>query len=118
LPGLEEISMAQCGITNIAELGKLAIYKNLKRVSVAETPLAEEQADSLKQEALILLDGLQIDMFNGEEVTQEEIDDAKQTKADRIKAAEEERLAKEEAEREAAEEAARKAREEAEAAAE
>lgn len=55
----------------------MAKFKNLRRVSVAETPLAEEQADSLKQEALILLDGLQIDMFNGEEVTQEEIDDAK-----------------------------------------
>jgi len=42
LPALEEISMTHCPITNIAELGKLAKYKNLKRVNVAETPLAEE----------------------------------------------------------------------------
>jgi len=42
LPGLEEINMQQTAIANIAEIGKLAKYKNLKRLSVAETPLAEE----------------------------------------------------------------------------
>ena len=109
LPGLEEISMTHCPISKIAELGKLIKYTKLRTLNVLETPLAEEAGESLKKEVLILLDGLNITMFNGEEVTKEEIDDAKQEKADRIKAAEEARKEAEEA-RKAAEEEARLAK--------
>lgn len=58
---------------------------------MTETPLAEEKGDDLKKEVLILLDGLDFKMFNGEEVTAEDIADAKAEKAERIKAAEEAR---------------------------
>lgn len=58
---------------------------------MTETPLSEEKGEDLKKEVLILLDGLNITVFNGEEISAEEIQDAKAEKADRIKAAEEAR---------------------------
>lgn len=118
LPGLEEISMTHCPIANIKELGKLIKYTKLRTLNVSETPLAEEAGEGLKKEVLILLDGLHITMFNGEEVTKEEIDDAKETIAERIKAAEEERKAREEEAKEAAKAAEEAAAAAAEAAAE
>ena len=42
LPALEEFSMTHCPITQIAEIGKLIKYKNLKSLNLLETPLAEE----------------------------------------------------------------------------
>lgn len=76
-------------------------------MDVRETPLAEEKGEELKKEVLILLDGLHMKMFNGEEVSAEEIAEAKTEKAERIKAAEEARLAAEEEARIAAEEEAK-----------
>lgn len=38
-----------------------------------ETPIAEEKGDDLKREVLILLDGLKMTSFNGEEVTDEDL---------------------------------------------
>lgn len=117
LPALEDISMTHCPITAIAEVGKLIKYKKLKSLNLAETPLAEEQGEGLKKEVLILLDGLNLATFNGEEVTKEEIDEAKEEKKSRIAAAEEERKRlEEEAAEKAREEAAAKAAAEAEAA--
>ena len=59
------------------------MYKKLNNLNLTETPLSEEKGDDLKKEVLIILDGLNFKMFNGEEVLQEEIDDAKQEKKDR-----------------------------------
>jgi len=87
-------------------------------LNLTETPLAEEKGDDLKKEVLIILDGLNFKMFNGEEVTADDIADAKNEKAERIKAAEEARKAAEEEAAAAAAEAAAKAAEEAAAAAE
>lgn len=57
--------------------------------------MAEEKGDDLKKEVLIILDGLNIRMYNGEEITDEEIEEAKEEKKNRIQAAEEARLAAE-----------------------
>jgi hypothetical protein len=97
----------------------LITLKNLNNINLTETPLAEEKGDDLKKEVLIILDGLKFKMFNGEEITDEEIEEAKQEKKDRIQAAEEARLAAEEEARIVAEEeaAAKKAAEEEAAAA-
>lgn len=111
LPSLEAINLSFNPITKLEEIGKLIIYRNLKDINLSDTPLAEEKGDDLKKEVLILLDGLLINMYNGEEVTEEELQDAKAEKQERIKAAEEARLAAEEEARLAAEEAA-KAKEE------
>ena len=72
--------MTHCPITQIAEVGKLIKYKNLTSLNLSETPLAEEQGETLKKEVLILLDGLNMVSFNGEEVTKEELDEAKTEK--------------------------------------
>jgi hypothetical protein len=80
--------------------------KKLKNINLSETPLAEEKGDDLKKEVLILLDGIVLTMFNGEEVTEDDITDAKAEKAERIKAAEEARLAAEEEAKAAAAEGA------------
>ena len=95
------------------EIGKLIKWKKLNNINLTETPLSEEKGDDLKKEVLIILDGLNFKMFNGEEVLEEEIQEAKAEKEERIKAAEEARLAAEEEARIAAEEeeAARKAAE-------
>jgi Leucine-rich repeat (LRR) protein len=100
LPGLESLDLTQCPITDLAEIGHLMAFKNLNSLNLTETPLSEEKGDDLKKEVLILLDGLNITAFNGEEVTEDELEEAKQEKKDRIQAAEEARL---EAEREAKE---------------
>jgi Leucine-rich repeat (LRR) protein len=112
LPSLEEINLANCPIAKLEEIGKLITFKKLNSINLTETPISEEKGDDLKKEVLILLDGLIIKTFNGEEVTEEEITDAKAEKAERIKAAEEARLAAEEEARLAAEEAAKAAAEE------
>jgi Leucine-rich repeat (LRR) protein len=103
LPGLKELNLTQCPISKLEEISKLISLKNLENLNLTETPLAEEKGEELKKEVLICLDGLNIKMFNGEEVTPEEIADAKNEKAERIKAAEEARLAAEEEARLAAE---------------
>lgn len=84
------------------------MFKKLRSINLSETPLAEEKGDALKKEILIILDGLGIRMINGEEVTDEEIEEAKEEK----KAAEEARIAAEKEAREAAEEEARRKAEE------
>ena len=73
------------------EIGKLITLRSLKSINLTETPLSEEKGEDLKKEVLIILDGLNITTFNGEEVSAEEIQDAKTEKAERIKAAEEAR---------------------------
>lgn len=102
----------------MSEIGKLVTLKKLNSINLAETPLAEEKGDDLKKEVLIILDGLDIKTFNGEEVTAEETADAKETKAQRIKEEEEAReAARLAAEEEAKAAAEAKAAEEAEKAA-
>lgn len=113
LPALEELNLTQCPIASIEEIGKLLSFKNLRNLNLTETPLSEEKGDDLKQEVLILLDGLKINMFNGEEVTDEEIEEAIAVKKQRIQEAEEARLQAEQEAREAAEEARLAAEEEA-----
>jgi len=102
LPALKEINLQGNPITKLAEIGKLIAFSNLASINLLETPIAEEKGDDLRKEVLILLDGLKIKSFNGEEVTEEELQDAKTEKAERIKAAEEARLAAEEEARAAA----------------
>jgi len=75
----------------LEEIGKLITLRKLRSINLTETPLSEEKGEDLKKEVLILLDGLNITVFNGEEISAEEIQDAKAEKADRIKAAEEAR---------------------------
>ena len=58
------------------EIGKLITFKKLTNLNLTETPLSEEKGDDLKKEVLILLDGLKFTMFNGEEITEEEIEEA------------------------------------------
>ena len=98
LPGLEEITLNGCPIAKIEEIEKLAAFKNLKHINLAETPLAEEKGDDIKKEVLIALDALKLKSINGDEITAEERTDAKNEKKERIKAAEE---AKKQAEEEA-----------------
>ena len=115
LPCLEELNMSGCPIAKLEEICKLISLKKLCNLNLTETPLAEEKGDDLKKEVLILLDGLPFTMFNGEEVSAEDLTEAKTEKEERIKAAEEARKqAEEEAAAAAAEaEAAKKAAEEA-----
>ena len=103
LPSLQELNLSFCPITKLEEIAKLISFKKLENLNLSETPLAEEKGEDLKKEVLIQLDGLAMKIFNGEEVTAEEIADAKNEKAERIKAAEEARLAAEEEARLAAE---------------
>ena len=91
LPSLKELNMTGCPIAKIEEIGKLISLKSLQSLNLTETPIAEEKGDDLKKEVLIILDGLDIKMFNGEEVSAEDIADAKNEKAERLKAAEEAR---------------------------
>lgn len=83
--------MTGCPIAKIEEIGKLISLKSLQNLNLTETPIAEEKGDDLKKEVLIVLDGLNFKVFNGEEVTAEDIADAKNEKAERLKAAEEAR---------------------------
>ena len=72
LPALKEINLQGNPITKLAEIGKLIAFSNLASINLLETPIAEEKGDDLRKEVLILLDGLKIKSFNGEEVTEEE----------------------------------------------
>ena len=91
LPALKELNMTGCPIAKIEEIGKLISLKSLQSLNLTETPIAEEKGDDLKKEVLIVVDGLDFKMFNGEEVSAEDIADAKNEKAERLKAAEEAR---------------------------
>lgn len=96
LPALEELNLTQCPIKDLKEIKLLGSFYNLNNLNLSETPLAEEAGDNLKKEVLIILDNLKFKMFNGEEVTEDEIQEAKDEKKARWEAAEEARLAAEE----------------------
>lgn len=88
------------------ELDNLRMCKNLKTILMAGNPWVDEKGDDFKKEVLIALDKLSIKQVNdGEEVTQEDRDEAKAEKE-----------ARELARKEAEEEAKRAAEEAAEAA--
>ena len=107
LPCLEELNLTANLIPNMEEVAKLDSLKNLKSLNLAENPVAEEKGDDLKKETLIVLD-FKLKMFNGEEVTADDITEAKALKEERIEA-EKARLAEEEAARKEAEAAAKEA---------
>ena len=77
-------------------LANLISYSNLRTLNLAECPVAEDE--NLRKEVLIMLDGLKISSFNGEEVTEDDLKDAHDTKMERIKEAEEAKKAAEAAE--------------------
>lgn len=57
LPGLEEVDFTGNPIAKLDEIAKLKPWRKLRSINLTETPLAEEKADDLKKEVLILLDG-------------------------------------------------------------
>ena len=91
LPSLEELHLNGCPISKLEDIAKLKTLTSLTTINLAETPLAEEKGDDLKKEILILLDELNLRKINGDEITNEEIQDAMNEKKERIKAAEEAR---------------------------
>ena len=74
-------------------LGKLSCYTKLRSLNLTECPVAEDE--NLRKEVLIMLDGLKINSFNGEEVSEDDLKDAHDEKMQRIKDAEEARKAAE-----------------------
>ena len=73
LPALEELNLSLCPISKLDSLGNFIKFKSLKNLNLSETPIAEEKGDDLKKEVLIMLDGLKMTTFNGEEVTEEDL---------------------------------------------
>lgn len=106
LPALEELNLDGNAIASVDQLEKLGHLKNLKELSMAGTPLAEEKADDLKKEIFIaLMDELpHLQKINGE-VPEEFPAFLKECKAEKIQRIKDAEEARKEAERLAAEEA-------------
>ena len=61
----------------LAETSEIISLKYLQTLNLTETSIAEEKRDNLKKEVLIIPDGLDTKIFNGEEVSTEDIADTK-----------------------------------------
>ena len=101
LPALTFLSFKTNAFKDPVALKSLNYYKGLTDINVEECAGFEELADSLKKEVLIVLQNLP--KINGEEVEEEEREEAVAEAEEREKKAEEERLEAEREAREAAE---------------
>ena len=96
LPCLTDLNLAGNPISKMDSLINLKCYTALRSLNLTECTVAEDE--NLRKEVLIMLDGLKINSFNGEEVTEEDLKDAHDEKENRIKEAEEAKKAAAEAE--------------------
>jgi len=89
LPKLEELILDGNAISKVAELPNLRRLKNLREISLAGTPLAEEKGDDLRKEVLIaLIEELKcLKKINGEGWDEEAAKEARDERAARIAAA-------------------------------
>lgn len=108
LPALEELIFDRNPLASLDEIPKINHLTSLKKLSMIESPLAEEKGDDLRSEILIALTD-KIEGFkeiNGEPVDEEQLKAAKETRDQRI-ADEIERKKQEEDARKEAEAAAK-----------
>ena len=88
LPSLEVLDLSNNLIASIDELIHLGSFPKLRVIILTGCPLAEEQADKLKNEILIMI-GPQLKYLktvNEEEVTEEDIQAANDERKERAKA--------------------------------
>lgn len=93
LPKLEYLNLRETKIASIEEVKKLELTENLKELNMLGTPLADELADGIKKEFILLLPEIDLEKVNKDPVTQEDHKEAEELQQERIREEEERKRA-------------------------
>jgi Leucine-rich repeat (LRR) protein len=105
LQGLEYLNLRETKIASLEDVKKLEILQNLIYLNMLGTPVADDLADGIKKEFILLFPDLYLEKVNKEALTPEDFQEAEELKQERIREEEEKkRQAEAEGEGEAKEE--------------